>query len=442
MVDSLTSFSGLATGIDTASIVTELVRVESIPIERLRVQQANHDSIASRLGTIRGRLDSIKSAAETIIEQDTPSTVRSSDESSVRAAVLGEPVPGSYQVEVTSLATAQRVTGNGFAERDTAGSFTAGSSLDITVGTDDAVTIEVFAADTLDSVAQRINDSDARVTASVIFDGTDFRLQVSGNETGAANAVTFTESGTGLGLDDPANVSVAAADAQFTVDGIAMTRSTNAVTEAIPGVRLDLEAATDGVETITVERDSVLSDQVGSVLDAFNSVVSAINVESIFQGEARRGDSLAGDSTLRSLQAELANTIFASIPGFDNLSQIGIESTQTGNLELDLDTFSTAFNADPGAVERALVGTESEDGFLDALIAVVDRYADADTGLLSDRIDNFAAENRRIDDRIATMQVRIDQFETNLQRRFASLETLVSGLNSQGQQLLAILGTV
>ena len=144
--------------------------------------------------------------------------------------------------------------------------------------------ITVDGTDTLDSVAAKINSSGARVNAAVIFDGTNYRLQVSGTDSGVDNAVTFTETGTTLGVDDPANELVAAADAVFEIDGLAMTRGHGDLGMVSPDddVLLALSWSGETVElkslveysrrfripllAVTARRDSTLARQADVVL--------------------------------------------------------------------------------------------------------------------------------------------------------------------------------
>lgn len=442
-MNSITSFSGLATGIDTGSIVTELVRAESIPIERLRTKQANHDSMSSRFETIRGRLDDLKAAMEAITDDDAESLVSSSAESTVGATSSGSAQAGAYVVEVSQLAAAERTHSDGVASKDTAGLWADGSSIGITVGGDVEVSISVSSSDTLDSIAQRINDSDVRASASVIFDGSEYRLQVSGSETGVANSVSFSETGLALGLTNPANETVSAADALFSIDGLAMSRDSNDVSEAITGVQLSLDSVTTTPVTINVGSDSdALSEKMQTFVDAYNSVANGIAVESIFTGEARTGDSLAGDSTLRSLQRGLSSSLFGSMPGFETIQQLGLETDQAGKLQFDAEAFGSALNENGDLLLEAFAGDGVTEGLFERLTSLTDQYADKNTGLISTRMDSFESENRRIDRRIESMEIRVDKFEENLLRKFATLETLVAGLNSQGEQMLAVLGSI
>ncbi len=450
MTTPLTSFSGLATGLDTDAIVSSLVAVAALPIRRLEQQQADNSSIRFRLDTIRQRLDTLKSSLE---ELDSRSEVlatgtTSSDESVLSVSATGGASLGTYDVTVTNLATAERTYSNAFADIDGAGLFGTGT-LTIQVGSGDAVDVTVDGTTTLNTLATAINDAGAGVNAAVIFDGTNFRLQVAGEATGLENAITFTESGgLSLGLDDPANEVVAADDARFTIDTLAMTRPTNQVVSAIPGVSLDLQDV--GSSTVRVDRDpEALLAKVRDVVDAYNTVTNGINAEFVFTGAARTGDSLNGDSTLRGLQSQLgfdAVQPFAGVPSgdFATLAELGITSTQTGALELDESIFTAALDADPEAVVQLFVGDADAgiEGIVERFSRTVDLYTDVDTGLLTTRVDALEEENRDIDDRIRSRQDRVDQFEANIRRQFVNLETTVAGLQAQGDQLTSILASL
>ncbi|MEO0323251.1 MAG: flagellar filament capping protein FliD [Myxococcota bacterium] len=447
MTTPLTSFSGLATGLDTEAIVSSLVAVESLPIRRLEQQQADNSSIRFRLDTIRGRLDSLKSALEGL---DTRSEVlatgtTSSDDSVLTVSATGGASLGTYDVSVANLATAERTYSNTFGDIDGTGLFGTGT-LTLQVGSGDPVDVTVDGSTSLNNLATAINDADAGVSAAVIFDGTNYRLQVAGEATGLENAITFTESGgLSLGLDDPANEVVPADDARFTIDTLTMTRPTNQVVSAIPGVSLDLQNT--GSATVRVDRDpQALLGKVQDFVDAYNATTNGINAEFVFTGAARTGDSLNGDSTLRGLQSQLAFDAVQPFSGiaagdFSTLAELGISTTQTGALELDESVFTSALESNPEALVTLFTGDEDAgiDGIVARFTRNVDLYTDVDTGLLTTRIDALEEENRDIDDRIRSKQDRVDQFETNLRRQYVNLETTVAGLQAQGDQLLSIL---
>lgn len=448
MTTSSISFSGLATGIDTDSIVEQLVALESLPITRLEEKQDNLSSMQSRIETIASRMDALKDAAEAFSTRSDilATAATSSNTGAVTATATGGAPLGSYSIQVDHLAQAERTLSNTFSGSDTTGLFGTGT-LEISIG-GDTTTIDVEATDTLETLATKITEAGAGVTAAVIFDGTNYRLQVAGQETGAANDITFTETGVSLGLDDPANELVAAQDAQFSIDGLTMTRSSNLVTGAIAGVTLQLTGETTSAASVTVDRDSEsIEELLQTFVDAYNSVQNAISSEFAYTGEARTGDSLSGDSTLRGLQGNLSSAILGSesISGaLSTFAELGINTTQTGTIELDTDVLKEKLANSPSEVVNLLAGnsTLGVSGLSSRFSDLVDAYTNSSDGILTDRVESYTNQIRDIDDRIDTMQIRIDKFESTLRSKFTTMETLVSSLNAQGDALLSALSSL
>lgn len=446
------TFSGLASGIDTKALIDQLVKVENIPVQALQQKQSDYNSMSSRLSKIKDYLNLLNDAATALNSQTTalPSKGSSSDDKVVSITANGAAAIGSYDVQVTRLATAQRSYSDAVASRDAAGLFGTGS-FSIQVGSDAAVDIAVGPGDTLDDVLGKINASSARVNASIVFDGTQYRLQVSGRESGSAQAVTFVETGVTLGLSTPANTVVAAQDALFSVDGIAMQRSTNTVADAIAGVSMQLRKTTTvgNPVGITVERDpNSLADKVQTFVDAYNKVMTTVNGEFAYTGVARVGDSLSGDGTLRNLQSALRSKAIGAVDGlssqYTTLASIGVRANSDGTLKVDKDALVAAANKAPQDVAALFVGNPdaSIDGLMKGFSTVVDQYTDASSGLLSLSIKNLAKRVTDADDQISALQRRIDKYQTQLQAQFAAMETLISGLQTQGSSMLAVLNNL
>ena len=130
------SFSGLASGIDTASLVSQLVSLERAPIKRLETKQANLLSMSRRFSEISKRVDALSSASEALVGATKllGATASSTDESKVRVSATGDATLGGFSVEVRSLARAERTYSDGIAARDAAGLFGSGT-LTLGIGT-------------------------------------------------------------------------------------------------------------------------------------------------------------------------------------------------------------------------------------------------------------------------------------------------------------------
>ena len=458
MSTPLVQFSGLASGLDTASIVEQLVNLERRPIELAQSQQQNLNRISGRLGDIRSQLDALKSTSEDLDDTDTILGTRasSSDEDSVAVSSTGSTPLGRYTVEVTQVAQAERTYSDAFSSRNTAlsdasllGAGFTGGTLSIQVGTTTTVDISVEASDTLESLVGKINSSDADVTAGIFFDGTNYRMQIGGNDTGLENAIAFTETGTDfdLGLTDPANEIVAARNAEFTIDGFAVSRASNSISDVIDGLTLQISETTTSPISIDIERDTEdFEGRVQGFVDSYNAVVRSINSEFAFNGEARIGDSLSGDSTLRGLQSRLRTLAGGTVDDlsspYNRLGSVGISFEQDGTLALDAEELREALADDPSAVVSLFVDDRVNDvqGFMPLFADLVDEYTESGTGILSSRIDSIGRRVRDIDDSIERMERRVEGYEDQLRQQFASLEQLVSELNAQGSQLTAIQG--
>ncbi|MEM6960125.1 MAG: flagellar filament capping protein FliD [Myxococcota bacterium] len=453
MTQPLASFSGLASGLDTSSLIAQLVEVESLPIVRMEDQKADYESMSRRITDIAGEVENTRTEIKKLETEDDILTYTgtSSDSTKVGVTATSLAVPGQYTVQVSALAAAQSNVSDGFSDADTVGLFGTGD-LAIQVGTDTAVTISIDGTDTLNTVASKINDSDARAIASVIFDGSTYRLQVVGEDTGVANTVSYTEGGS-LAFDFEgtsgglSNQLVAAVDAAFSVNGLAMTRSSNAVDSAIPGFRLNLSDTTTSAVTISVAQDtSALSGNVQGFVDKFNFMMDLIDQELLFDGTVRLGDSLRGDSALRSTQEQFRLLIVSQVNGlsgeYDTFAQLGVSIDQTGTLTFDSAMLSTALTDDPDSVVEFFTGNDTADGFVSLFDSLTDTYTNADNGVLTARTDGLADRVTDLDDQIARTQTRIDAYEARLRRQYTNLETTVSSLQSQGDQLLAALGSV
>ncbi|MCB9623967.1 MAG: flagellar filament capping protein FliD [Sandaracinus sp.] len=434
------SFSGLASGIDTASLVSQLVSLERAPIKRLETKQANLLSMSRRFSEISKRVDALSSASEALVGATKllGATASSTDESKVRVSATGDATLGGFSVEVRSLARAERTYSDGIAARDAAGLFGSGT---LTLGIGTASTdVTVEATDTLDDVARKINESGAEVSASVLHDGTSYRLLLAGRGTGTTNAIEVTESGTSLGLDRPENELVAASDATVVIDGLEITRSSNRFADVVPGVTFDLRGETAPGETVGVEIDrdtDATMEKLEAFVSAYNEVTRGLDAEFAFAGAARIGNSLAGDSTLRGLQTRLMNTVLGEYSS-TRLADLGIRLQNDGSLKLDDAEVRERLATDPDGLVSFFGADDGASGFAKALTDLADIYTGTD-GQLKNRIDNLSQGQRDIDEQIERMERRIDKYEENMRKKFTAMEMVVSGLNSQASQLGAIL---
>jgi len=432
---SAVTFSGLASGIDSQSLIAKLVAAEKTAANPFANDQTNINTQKSIVGSLSAALANLGTTMKALdLDSEVKPQTATTSDGKVSMAVSSSAALGTHSLRVQSLATMQITSSTTFAS-NTAGVAGTGG-LDITLA---GVTKSVAwdSTDTLDTIASKITDANNGVTASVLFDGSKYRLMVTATNTGTAAAPTFADSGTGLDLSNAANVKRPAKDAVVTIDGVDVTRSKNVISDALAGITLTLnapQAAADPDTIATVALDqTALDKKMTAMVAAYNSVNSALHVQLDYSGSTKGGDTLFGDSTLSNLQGQLG-TIFSSAYGGSNLGMIGLSRDKTGALTYDSTKLATALAADPNALSTVFV----KGGFATAIEGLSDTYTSPTTGILSAKTTGLDDRYKSLQDQIDQINTSADELQTRLQAQFTALEQAMSSLQSQSQQLTAM----
>lgn len=347
--------SGISSGLDWQSIITQLVAVEQKPITLLQDSKTTLSSQKSAWNEFNTDLLALKTSASALSSSDdfdvfTSSSSLTGSSKSVsdlmRFAVGSNASEGSYEIQVNRLATAEKL-------RSTTAitSTTEARGISGTVNINGR-TLSIDATESLANIRDKINalnsgDNPADVTASIIkiADG-DYRLTLTAKNAGADGVSLDNGSGTdiltaGLGLSQI----TPGQDAQITVDGVSITRSTNQITDVINGVTLDLVGADEGEATITlkVSRDNDgVKKKIQDFVDKYNTVMSYISTQNTVSSDGKTTGKLFGDSSLRNVKSTLRDAILSSVSGLDStltsLSLIGVNVDRYGKLSIDGDT--------------------------------------------------------------------------------------------------------
>lgn len=382
MSQPISSVSGLVSGINYRDLVDQIITSEGRPAQRARDEISRITSRTTALGTYRNLLTAVQSAARNLRTGaafdgvSVSAAAVSGARALVTAAGSAGAAPGSYRVQVTALAQAQKLGTTAVASTTQALGLPAGSF------TINGAAVAVDATDTLTSLRDKINAANtgpaaSKVAASILQVGAgQFRLVLTSETTGAAGMTLANVSGgipQALGLTDAQGalaagaVIVAGADAQFSVDGVAMTRPGNVVTDAVAGLTLTLVAQEAGAVTnVTVER-SVDAARGGmqAFVDAWNKLVDFVKEQQAAPAPGRTPAPLYGDSLLRLASGTLARTLLGSVSGtaadLSTAGLAGVSLAQTGKLSLDTARFDAAFKDRFGDLRTlfALSGTST-----------------------------------------------------------------------------------
>jgi len=432
---STVSFSGLATGMDTESLVEQLVELRRIPIYRLQQRKAGFESQMAALGSLQTKLEAFQTAAQTIdsANEFAALTATSSNESLLGVTAGSTAAPGTYDITVEALAQGQKSLSQGFDSATT----TVGEG-DVTFTIDGEVqTITLEGLNTIESLAEAINNSVDGVSASIIYDGSEtggYYISLSG-DAGSSGAFTVDMSGLSGATTPTFTETQAAADAELTIDGMTVFADGNSVSNAISGLTLDLNDASPGTEIrVTVSMDSEgVKEQVKGFVDAYNDLMSYLDTEMASNGK------LDGNSTARSVQNRMKNLMSAIHGGggdFSMLAQIGIERQQSGNsLEFDETAFTDALADNYAAVRDLFIEREGNIGKASLVSTAVDELTDSIDGMFKIGEESLTRRIDNADNTIERYERSVENYRTTLERKFLAMESAVSLLQAQGNYL-------
>lgn len=447
------TIGGLATGLDTNSIIDQLTSLERRRrVDLLEIDRLEAESKRSALQTFNTKLANLLASVDALKDADTAiaRSASSSDEGTIEITAGSGATPGSTEVTVNTLARgAIAVSGTGVSSGSATIASGAGT-FEFSVGGGDTQSIAIDASTTLDDLAAAINDLGAGVSASTVNLGTDsapdYRLRLASLSTGSSSAVTISNDDTDVSIA----VSQQAEDASFTVSGFAtpVTRETNTFSDVIPGTTISLQS-TGGPVTLTVSTDeSGVASKLEAVAAAYNDLVSFVdeNSDVIQDTSSEDGDVVAGplafDSTVRNILSGLRSAFSNGVEGLSGqytlLAEVGLTTNQDGTVAFDSTKLSEALSADENAVRELFAGGSSSTGAFDRVYEYIESATGAG-GFLEIRTNGLTDEIAAIDDRIEAGERAVAAFEADLIAQFSALEVLVSGLQSQGAFLSSAL---
>lgn len=433
------SLGGLASGIDTNALVDGLMAVAKQPSNQLAARKTQVDAASTTISTFSSKLAMLKTAALALTTNvGFASTVATSSDPSIVATTTGSTATGSYAVTVEQLARAQKTRTTTSASSSTTALGMSGS-LDLQIGSDPASlkNVSILATDSLADIASKISSSGARLSASVMNDGTGYRLIVQGLDTGAGNAFTIGENGTTLGFGAPGDPAAGAtyetaADAQFTVDGMLSTSGTNQVTGVVGGLKLAFTKLTTGPTIVQVSTDSTsLRQKVTTLINSYNDVINYGHQQAGFGGSKATNPFLSADSAIRGalhkMGALLSSPIAGTTGAYTTMRSLGLKTSQEGTLTMDYTKLDAALAADPDSVRRLFVTdtVTGATGLMDALMKGVDSLVVGKGGAVAARISALQAQSKRIDDAKTKMDLRLDDYQAQLKKQFSAMDAAV-----------------
>jgi len=441
-VASSASISGLVSGLDTATIINQLMQLEAAPQTRLKTRVSTEQGQLTALQSLNTKTAALATKAAALAGT-TPwsAAAATSSNSSIAVTAASSGVsPTRVQVTVTSVARTHQL---GFTSPAALTDHVTGATNIVLLDRFDGTPVEIDSGDgTLKGLVTAINNP-ANATglhATTIKTASGYRLMVESNATGAAQDFDLTAADGSALLGGSA--ARAGSDASLDLGlGIVATSTTNTFSDVIPGVTLTLasDTAIGAVGTIEVKRDATaIKTSVSDLVAAMNAIISDIDTGTAYNSTTKTSGILGNDAGLRSFRSALVSSVFPT--DGTTLAKVGISTTRDGKLVFDGDAFTKAYNADPEGVAAKF--TTAAGGFAARVKTVADAASAPVKGTITSAITGRRTGITRLQSSIEDWDVRLDQRRTTLQRQFTAMETALSQLNSQSSWLSSQLSSL
>jgi flagellar hook-associated protein 2 len=428
------SIGGLASGLDTASIISQLMQLEAVQQNQLKSRVTQKQTAVSAMQSLNTKLAALaKSSTDLSAATGWSPVTASSSYDKVNVTTSTGALPTQLSLTVGSLAASHRLTF--FSTAALGATVVSGGttlSLDLLDG-NGPISIETGDG-SLASVVAAINTAAKGVRASTIkLDDGTYRLVVDSVTTGASGDFTLTN-GDGTDLLGGATVR-AGQDASITIGTDTIHSATNTFTNLLPGISVTLgtgAVAGTAVDIATTTDAKAMTDKVKSFVDSLNSILSDIDSATKGSVNGSKAGPLAGDSNLRTVRNALVSTLYSA--GGGTLADYGVQLDRSGKFTFNAETFSTAYAADPQAVSQKFIdGTVP--GFMARVGKVATNASDTATGSLTKALQGMDSTIKDLNQRITVWDQRLALRESTLKRQFTALETALSQMNSQSSWL-------
>jgi flagellar hook-associated protein 2 len=464
------SSTGIGSGLDVNSIVTQLVALEKAPLKTLGLKATNVQAQISAFGEIQSQFAALTDVATRIAAPGVwgARNASSSNTSAATITVASTANATSFSLDVDALAQQQSGSSAAMAPSTTPGAGTltlqlgtwSAAGATFTAGTAGPIDVTIAGTDTISAIATKINGANAGIVATVFNDGTNERLLLSSKTTGAAagfrvqstapamaGLVFDPELSPGAGMAANGIPVQYAQDAKARINGLAVTSATNTLTDNIPGVTIKLVATTTtgygtGSEiksplTMAISEDVTPAvKNVSDFVAAYNTLNKSLTDLTKYVAATKTAGLFQGDSSIVGLQNVLRNMLGSSSMGATSqrLSDIGLERKLDGSLSISTPKLSAAANN--GSSLQQLFTNNNNDpqtnGFA-LKIRDLGRGVAASGGSLATKaaalqgvLDSNTKEQTKVNDRAAL-------FESRLRKQYSALDAQMASLNALNQ---------
>ena len=453
------SISGLVSGLDTTSIISQLMQLESQPQQLLQQKQTATQNLITALQSLNTKVGSLGDAATTAATASSwQALTASSSDSSVTATATstGSPAAITFAVNQTAQTQVSLVSSTSVADL-----LLGNGSLTFTGANNATTTVSTNGLTSADAIAQAINGSAAGVNAVAVQVSGGYQLQLTAKTSGAAGAfqtsVTAND-GTGTMVTTGVVSAVAARDAQITLwpgatnpDGTSaastVTSATNTFTNVLPGLTFTVSQPTTSNVTVSTSRDDTALTKLGSdLVGQLNLVLGEITSQTASTTTTAADGTtnitpgiLGNESDVLFLQNAVSDAGSGAVTYNGQLvspSSVGIVVNSDGTFTFDQKAFAASLQADP-VQTQAVVSAIAQ-----RVQSVATTYSDPTQGLITSNIAMQQSTVQDLGNQISDWSVQLQLRQQSLEQQYSAMETSLSQLQSQSSYLTSVLGSI
>jgi len=466
MASGSISSIGIGSGLDAESIVTQLVAIKQQSLTKLETKATTINAKISAMGSLKTAVsnlqDQIKKLADDKLWQG--KTLTSSQSAAVSGTVTNKAAEGSYSVEVTQLAAAQSANSKAFGKEEKLGAGTLTISIGAwseVAGEDDwsftnnadtskNIVLDLTGEETISEIAAKINAKNGGVTAAVVRDASGERLSLTSTSTGVefgfkvdVSAQDDASALKQLAYNGPNTVGgmglgAAAKDTLANINGIAVKSSNLQFSDVIDGLTLTVskvtEANTPAIIKIAQDTASAKS-AISNLVTSYSSLMETMSTMMAYDQESGSAGTLQGDATTRNLQSAMRRLIQntgGANTQFQSLSQIGVQITKDGKLEVN-DTKLTEALKDPEGLKNFFsvdAEGQDQDGWAVRSTSFLQGILDTTEGTFASADTSLKAQLKSNSSQMESMQRRISAYEENLRSTYSALDSKMAQMES------------
>lgn len=430
---------GIGSGLDLNGLLDQMEAAERQQLTPITQQQKSYQAKISAYGTLENKLTAFREAAAKLDDSQQFEAVKSSVSGDALSAVVGEDaLPGTHDIVVNNKARAYSIATQGVADKTEP---LGAGVISFTLGNGDGFSVEVGEEQSsLEGIRDAINEAGKGVQASLVNDGSGqpHRLVLSATETGTEAAITSVDFGTGgLGgaLAVDAATEITAVNASLSVNGIDIESQSNRVEGAVQGVTLNLKEQGDATISVTRDTDGI-KKAVTRFVESYNSLQESMDDLTRYDQETGTSGQLLGDTTLRGIESRIRGVMGGMVSGgeFSALSDIGVDLTVDGTLEVDEEKLDSVVADNLGALADFFSGADPAGGLAGRLDETLGKML-GDSGTLETATSGLEDRIEGLDERYLRTEERIESTIARYREQFSKLDSMIAEMNSTSSYL-------